>query len=118
MAYNAYAPAQVAVALVVLGAAALFFFTVGKRVLEPHEAPYRDIDFLYGKACHGVCVFAGILNDVFRECYVYALAAVRGLFNAGAAAMGMENRDVNWNIAMFAGILVALVAVVALGAGL
>ena len=60
----------------------------------------------------------GILNDVFRECYVYALAAVRGLFNAGAAAMGMENRDVNWNIAMFAGILVALVAVVALGAGL
>ncbi|MFZ1897999.1 Na(+)/H(+) antiporter subunit D [Methanoregula sp.] len=118
VAYNAYAPAQVAVALVVLGAAALFFFTVGKRVLEPHEAPYRDIDFLYGKACHGVCVFAGILNDVFRECYVYALAAVRGLFNAGAAAMGMENRDVNWNIAMFAGILVALVAVVALGAGL
>jgi hypothetical protein len=32
--------------------------------------------------------------------------------------MGMENRDANWNIAMFLGTLVALITVIILGARL
>ena len=50
--------------------------------------------------------------------YGYAIAGTRLLFDAGTVAMGMENRDANWNIAMFVGVLVALVTVVILGAGL
>jgi len=50
--------------------------------------------------------------------YAYAVAGTRLLFDAGMLAMGMENRDANWNMAMFVGVLVALVTVVILGAGL
>jgi formate hydrogenlyase subunit 3/multisubunit Na+/H+ antiporter MnhD subunit len=116
--YVAYDPEHVLTALLVLGAAALFFFTVGKKVLEPHDVPQRDFDFLYEKACHGVCLAARGLQELFRMIFVYATAGARLLFDAGNVAMGMENRDANWNIAMFVGVLVALVTVVILGARL
>ena len=114
----AYDPAHVLSALLVLGAAALFFFTVGKKILEPHDVPQRDFDILYAEACHGVCLAARGLQEFFRIIYAYATAGTRLLFDAGIVAMGMENRDANWNIAMFVGVLVALVTVVILGAGL
>ena len=116
--YEAYDPAHVLSALLVLGAAALFFFTVGKKVLEPHDVPQRDFDILYARACHGVCIAARGLQEVFRITYAYVTAGTRLLFAAGTIVMGMENRDANWNIAMFVGVLVALVTVVILGAGL
>ena len=52
------------------------------------------------------------------EVYRYAVAAARTLFTAGKYAMGMEDRDANWNLAMFGGVLVALVTVVILEVGL
>jgi hypothetical protein len=55
---------------------------------------------------------------VFRITYAYVTAGTRLLYAAGTVVMGMENRDANWNIAMFIGVLVALVTVVILGAGL
>jgi multicomponent Na+:H+ antiporter subunit D len=116
--YVAYDPAHVVITLLILGAAALFFFTIGKKVLEPHDLPQRDFDILYIRACHGVCFAARWLEELFRIIYAYAIAATRLLFDAGMVAMGMENRDANWNIAIFVGVLVALVTVVILGAGL
>lgn len=116
--YAAYDSAHVLTALLVLGAAALFFFTAGKKLLEPHDVPQRDFDILYARACHGVCLAAGGLQELFRVIYAYATAGTRLLFDAGMLAMGMENRDANWNMAMFVGALVALVTVVILGAGL
>jgi multicomponent Na+:H+ antiporter subunit D len=116
--YAAYDPAHLLSAVLVLGAAALFFFTVGKKVLEPHEIPQRDFDLLYVRACHGVCLAARWLQELFRVVYMYVTTGARLLFDAGILAMGMENRDANWNIAMFVGTLVALVTVVILGAGL
>jgi hypothetical protein len=116
--YEAYDPAHVLTALLVLGAAALFFFTIGKKILEPHDIPQRDFDLLYEKACHGVCLAARGLQELFRKIYGYAIAMIRLLFDAGTVAMGMENRDANWNIAMFLGTLVALITVVILGARL
>jgi formate hydrogenlyase subunit 3/multisubunit Na+/H+ antiporter MnhD subunit len=116
--YDAYDPAHILSAVLVLGAAALFFFTVGKKVLEPHDVPQRDFDVLYARACHGVCIAARGLQELFRIIYTYVTAGTRLLFAAGMVAMGMENRDANWNIAMFVGVLVALVTVVILGAGL
>ncbi len=116
--YVAYDPANVVTALLVLGAAALFFFTVGKKVLEPNDVPQWDFDIFYRKVCHGVCLAARGLQELFRKIYGYAIAGTRLLFDAGTLAMGMENRDANWNIAIFAGVLIALVTVVLLGAGL
>jgi formate hydrogenlyase subunit 3/multisubunit Na+/H+ antiporter MnhD subunit len=115
--YIAYAPEHLLSALLVLGAAALFFFTVGKKILEPHDVPLRDFDILYVRACHGVCLAARGLQELFRMIYASVAAAARLLFDAGILAMGMENRDANWNIAMFVGVLVALITVVILGAG-
>jgi formate hydrogenlyase subunit 3/multisubunit Na+/H+ antiporter MnhD subunit len=116
--YEAYDPAHVLSALLVLGAAALFFFVVGKKVLEPHDVPRRDFDLLYARACQGVCTAARGLQELFRMIYASVTAGTRLLFTAGTVAMGMENRDANWNIAMFIGVLVALVTVIILGAGL
>ena len=116
--YDAYDPAHVMSALLVLGAAALFFFTVGKKVLEPHDVPQRDFDILYAEVCRGICLGAHALQEFFRILYAFATAGTRLLFAAGTFAMGMENRDANWNIAMFVGVLVALVTVIILGAGL
>jgi multicomponent Na+:H+ antiporter subunit D len=116
--YEAYDPAHVLSAVLVLGAAALFFFTVGKKVLEPHDVPQRDFDILYAEVCRGICLAARALQEFFRIFYSFATAGTRLLFAAGTFAMGMENRDANWNIAMFVGALVALVTVVILGAGL
>jgi multicomponent Na+:H+ antiporter subunit D len=116
--YEAFDPAHVITALLVLGAAALFFFTVGKRVLEPHDVPLPDFDLLYKEACRGVCFAAHALQEFFRIMYGFATAGTQLLFDAGRIAMGMENRDANWNIAMFVGVLVALVTVVILGARL
>jgi formate hydrogenlyase subunit 3/multisubunit Na+/H+ antiporter MnhD subunit len=116
--YVAYDPAQVIPALLVPGAAALFFFTIGKKILEPHDGALWDFDILYRKVCRGLCVAARGLQEFFRHIYRYAFAGTRLLFDAGTVAMGLENRDANWNIAMFVGVLVALVTVVILGAGL
>ncbi len=115
--YSAYDTTHVVSALLVLGAAALFFFTVGRKVLEPHDVPQTDFDTLYRNACSGICRAARGLQELFRMIYDQASAGARLLFVAGTVAMGMENRDANWNIAMFVGVLLALVTVVILGAG-
>ncbi|MGD0534862.1 MAG: Na(+)/H(+) antiporter subunit D [Methanoregula sp.] len=115
--YLAYDPEHLASALLILGAAVVFFFAVGRKILLPHEAHIRDIDVAYGGLAHGITAFAGGLQEVFVRVYRCALAAARTLFTAGKYAMGMENRDANWNIAMFGSVLVALVAVVILGVG-
>ena len=116
--YMAYDPEPLASALLVLGAAALFFFAVGRKILEPHEAHVRDIDGAYVGLAHGITAFASGLQVFFARVYSYAVAAARMLFEAGKYTMGMEDRDANWNLAIFGCILIALVTVVILGVGL
>ena len=116
--YEAYDPAHLLSAVLVLGAAALFFFTAGKKVLEPHDLPLRDFDLYYGKACHSVCIAAAALQNLFRYVYNGIVQLIGLLFEAGARAMAMENRDANWNIAIFLATLAGLVVAVVLGAGL
>jgi multicomponent Na+:H+ antiporter subunit D len=116
--YEAYDPAHVLSAVLVLGLAALFFFTIGRKILEPHDVPLRDFDLLYEQACHAVCLAARGIQEFFRILYGFATGGARLLFDAGAVVMGMENRDANWNIAMVVATLVALVTVVILGVGL
>jgi multicomponent Na+:H+ antiporter subunit D len=115
--YLAYDPEHLASALLVLGAAALFFFAIGRRILEPHEAHIRDVDVAYSELAYGVTTFAGILQAFFVRVYSSVVAAALTLFTAGKYAMGMEDRDANWNLAMFGCVLVALVTVVILEVG-
>jgi multicomponent Na+:H+ antiporter subunit D len=115
--YLAYDPEHLASALLVLGAAALFFFAIGRKFLEPHEAHIRDVDVAYRGLAYGVTAFAGILQAFFVRVYSSVVAAALTLFTAGKYAMGMEDRDVNWNLAMFGCVLIALVTVVILEVG-
>jgi multicomponent Na+:H+ antiporter subunit D len=116
--YLAYDPGHVASALLVLGAAAMFFFTIGLKILEPHDTRLKDFDVLYVRAAQGITVFAAELQEVFIIIFDYAKDCARMLYGAGRIAMGMEGRDVNWNLAMFGSVLVALMFIVILGAGI
>jgi formate hydrogenlyase subunit 3/multisubunit Na+/H+ antiporter MnhD subunit len=112
--YQAFDPIHVAGALLVMGAAAAFFFTIGKRVLAPHDTRLRDADVLYVGAARSITAFCGSLQGGFSVIYDCATAAADGLVDTGKVAMRMEDRDVNWNIAMFAGTIVAVVAALVL----
>lgn len=116
--YSAYSPNQLASALVVLGAAAVVFWAVGRRLLAPHETALRDIDVAYGIAARSVCWGARALESAFSWVYGLALSTAGTLFTAGRIASGMEERDLNWNVAIFGVVLVALLLLVLLGVGL
>ncbi len=115
LAYDAYALDHVVSALVVLGAAAVVFWAVGRRVLAPHETGPRDVDVAYAAAARGVCAGAGALQAAFAGVYGSALAAVRMIFSAGRAVSGMEGRDLNWNVAVYGAVIVVLMVIVLLG---
>jgi multicomponent Na+:H+ antiporter subunit D len=116
--YIAYSPEHLTSALLILGAAAIFFFAFGRKILEPHDTHIRDFDVAYRGLAHGITVFAGIIQVSFGRVYRCAVAAALTLFTAGKYAMGMEDHDANWNLAMFGCVLVALVTVVILEVGL
>lgn len=113
--YAAYAPVHLAGALIVLGAAAIFFFTVGKRLLEPHDTHLQDVDVIYMAAGRGITAFSDGLQDCFRRVYAGAITSAGGLSYAGTSVMRMENRDVNLNMALFVGTLVIICAILTLG---
>jgi multicomponent Na+:H+ antiporter subunit D len=115
--YAAYDPVQTVTSLAILGAAALFFFTVGKRLLEPHDTRLVDADVAYAAAGRGLVSFAGGMQDAFRAVYQGATTAAMGFFRAGRMAMGMEDRDVNWNTVAFGCAFVAVLAWVLAGVG-
>ncbi len=113
--FVAYDTVHIASALVVMVAALAFFFTIGKNILEPHETRLVDFDVLYFAIGRGVMACARLLEAAFRHCYGYAVLAARMCFSLGGTAKGMEDRDANWNIAMFGSVLVALATIVILG---
>jgi formate hydrogenlyase subunit 3/multisubunit Na+/H+ antiporter MnhD subunit len=116
--FLAYDPVLLGSALLILGCAVLFFFTVGKRWLEPHDVRVNDFDAVYMAAGHGVTAAAGAIQIAFRECYGVAEDAGNTLTRIGKSAMGMENRDINWNLAVFGSVLVAVLALVIIGVSL
>ena len=115
--WNAWAPLQLGTRLLVLGRAAAFFFTVGRRWLAPHETRLKDADVAYAAGARGTVVFADAVQRGFHTVYDGATAAAHGLFALGRRTMGMEDRDVNWNMVAFGGALVVVVAFVLMGVG-
>ncbi|NLX50244.1 MAG: hypothetical protein GXY82_10340 [Methanospirillum sp.] len=116
--YEPFAPEHLAGALVVLAAAGIAFFAWGRRALAPHGDAPRDVDLAWVAAARSVCRGAGLLEGAFSRVYAGALRAAGGLFAAGSLAGGMEERDLNWNVAVFGTVLVALLLLVLVGAGL
>jgi multicomponent K+:H+ antiporter subunit A len=113
--YAVYDPIQTAETLAILGAAALFFFTVGKKIFEPHKTGLVDFDALYAAACRAVVDFSGGMQQAFRTVYQGATATAMGFFEAGRMAMWMEDRDVNWNTVAFGCAFIAVLALVLAG---
>jgi len=112
--YVPYALEHVLEAAVVLGLAALFFFTIGVRVLAPkssHEIP--DLDVAYNASGRGVQAGSGLISRGFGWVYDRVSTAGSLLISFGRRSMKVEGRDVNWNLVAF-----ALVIVLLLGAAL
>jgi len=112
--YVPYALEHVLEAAVVLGLAALFFFTIGARVLAPkssHEIP--DLDVAYNASGRGVQAGCSLVSRGFG--WVYDRVSTTGslLISFGRRSMKVEGRDVNWNLVAF-----ALVIALLLGAAL
>jgi len=116
--YFAYDIVRVAGTLLVLGSAAVFFFTFGRKYLQPHETKLRDFDILYVASGHGVSLFAGWLQELFRKIYGQVTNATGMLFTAGTYAMAGEGLDINWNLAIFTSVLVGFMVVIMLGVAL
>ena len=115
--YVAYDPVLLGGTILILGSAALFFFTVGKRWLEPHDIHVNDFDIVYMAAGHGITACAGGVQAAFRASYGYAEDAADTLTLIGRSAMRAENRDINWNLAVFGSVLVAALALVIVEVG-
>ena len=73
--YQAFDPIHIAETLLVLGAAAAFFFTIGKRILEPHDTRLRDADVVYMAAGRGITAFCSGLQAGFGRVYGCATGA-------------------------------------------
>lgn len=116
--YVAYDPVRVAGTLLILAAAAAFFFTIGRKYLAPHDTKLKDFDVLYVAAGRGITLFAGGLQGAFGNVFDHATGASRMLFTAGSYAMAGEGRDINWNLAIFTSVMVGLMVVIMLGVGL
>ena len=115
--YNAYGLVRLLETLAVLGLAAAFFFTIGRRVLEPHETRLPDADVAYVAAGETVSSFGGGMFRAFGAIYRGATGVARSFFAAGKRAMRMEDRDVNWNLVAFGGALVVVLGFLLLGVG-
>jgi formate hydrogenlyase subunit 3/multisubunit Na+/H+ antiporter MnhD subunit len=103
--------------LLVLGFAAAFFFTIGRRILEPHDTRLQDADVAYVATGRGIADGSGGMQGAFATVYGAATRTAIGLFAAGKGAMRLEDRDVNWNLVAFGAALVGVVGLLLLGVG-
>ena len=92
--YAPYDLVRLGETLVVLGLAAAFFFTVGRRVLAPHDTRLKDADAAYAAVGGGVVALAGGLaagDARFYDRFV-------GLWSVlGAAVRRIQTGSLNWN---------------------
>jgi len=115
--YEPYDLVRLASTLLVLGAAAAFFFGVGRKILAPHDTRLRDADVAYVAAGVGLGRASAALQASFGGVYAGAVATAASLFAAGRGAMRLEDRDVNWNVVAYGAALVAVLGLLFLGVG-
>ncbi len=115
--YNAWDLLRLGETLLVLGAAAAFFFTIGRRILEPHETRLVDADAAYVPMGNTVAAGGSALYRAFGASYRGATGTALALFAAGRRAMRLEDRDVNWNLVAFGSALAVVLGFLLLGVG-
>lgn len=108
--YQAYNSTSLLTTLLVLGAAVLTFFTVGRKYLTPHETRLRDFDVGYVAVGHGLVMFAGALQGAFGV--VYRGITDRLMPSASKLAGRMQTGLLSVNgLFMFAALVILLLAV-------
>ena len=108
--YQAYNPTTLLTTSIVLGAAALTFFTVGRRYLAPHETSIRDFDTGYVALGHGVMAFAGALQGAFGVVYGFITGRLVPGFSKLAARMQTGLLSIN-GLFMLGALIVVLLAI-------
>jgi multicomponent Na+:H+ antiporter subunit D len=108
--YEAYNPNTLLTTSIVLGAAALTFFTVGRKYLSPHETRLRDFDAGYVVLGHGVMAFAGALLSVFGAVYGFITGRLMPGFSKLAGRMQTGLLSIN-GLFMLAALIIVLLAV-------
>jgi len=93
-AYQPYDLVRFLETVVVLGAAAVFFFGIGRRVLAPHDTRLQDADVAYAATGRGVTAFAANLAAALAVVYA---GFVRSVAAAGRAARKLQTGDLGWN---------------------
>ena len=92
--YEPYALTQIASALAVLGLAALFFFTVGRKLLAPHETRLRDADVAYVAGGNSVVALSAGLDAGDGRFYD---GFVNGVAGIGQAIRRLQTGNLSWN---------------------
>ena len=108
--YNAYNLNTLLTSSIVLGAAALTFFTVGRKYLTPHETRLRDFDVGYVALGHGVMAFAGVLQSAFGSVYGFITGRLMPGFSKLAGRMQTGLLSIN-ALFMLAALIVVLLVV-------
>ncbi len=92
--YQPYALMQVLSALVVLGLAALFFFTVGRKVLAPHTTRLKDADVAYVAGGQSIAAISAGVDAGDARFYD---GFVRGVAGVGRGVRRLQTGNLNWN---------------------
>jgi formate hydrogenlyase subunit 3/multisubunit Na+/H+ antiporter MnhD subunit len=112
--YQPYAINEVLQTSLVLAAAAVTFFTIGRKYLAPHETHLRDFDVGYVAIGHGFIAFAAMLQQAFGA--VYSGITDRIMPRAAKSAGEMQTGVLGINgILMLATLVILLVLIAVWG---
>jgi len=108
--YQAYNPNTLLTTSIILGAAVLTFFTVGRKYLAPHETALRDFDAGYVVLGKGVVAFAGALQVAFGAVYNFVTGRLVPAMSKVAAYMQTGLLSIN-GLFMLGALIIVLLAV-------
>ncbi|MCX6802198.1 MAG: Na(+)/H(+) antiporter subunit D [Candidatus Diapherotrites archaeon] len=94
----------------ILGATAILFFTIGKKILAPHDTGVKDFDVLYNKFGNWVLSASAATKELFIGIFAAFSGWSRFLFSFGSLSGKMEDRDLNWNLMLSAIMLLFIFA--------
>jgi multicomponent Na+:H+ antiporter subunit D len=112
--YQPFALNELLQTSLVLAAAALTFFTLGRRYLTPHETRLKDFDVAYVAIGHGFIAFAAGLQHAFGT--IYSGITERMMPRAARAAGDVQTGVLGINgILMLAALVILLILIAVWG---
>jgi multicomponent Na+:H+ antiporter subunit D len=110
--YQPFALNELLQTSLVLAAAALTFFTLGRKYLVPHETHLRDFDMLYVALGHGFIVFSAALQRAFGD--VYSAVTQKIVPRAARAAGDVQTGVLGVNGTLMLAVLLILLILIAI----